>query len=90
VTIKSQCHAYKLINQELCGDEHIDKLHKGDMFGEIGLLTSIRRTCTVETTDSCLMIKLNEDGLKNIQKNFPSISENITDSISNYFDRDTC
>lgn len=56
VSIKSQCHAEKLIMQELCQDEHIDKLHKGDMFGEIGLLTSIRRTCSVETTDNCLMI----------------------------------
>jgi len=47
------------------------------MFGEIGLLTSIRRTCTVITTDSCLMIRLAEEGLDNIKNKFPSIFGNI-------------
>ena len=60
------------------------------MFGEIGLMTSIRRTCSVITTDNCLMVKLCEDGLSKIKDKFPSIFENIQDSISNYFDRDTC
>jgi len=90
VEIKSSSHAQKLINIEPCKDELIDKLNKGDMFGEIGLLTSIRRTCTIITTDSCLMVRLEEDGLNKIKNKFPSIFENIQDSISNYFDRDTC
>ena len=29
--------------------ELIDRLSKGDIFGEIGLLTNLKRTCTVIT-----------------------------------------
>ena len=66
-TIKNQKQIQdRVFNQPKCEDELIDKLEKGDMFGEIGLLTSIRRTCTVQTTECSLLLKLSEVGLENI------------------------
>jgi hypothetical protein len=29
-------------------------LTTGDLFGEIGVLTNLRRTCTIETKDNCI------------------------------------
>ena len=58
-------------------DELIDKLHKGDMFGEIGWLTKLRRTCTVMTSDSSLFLSLDREGMSSIQGEFPSIYNSI-------------
>ena len=60
------------------------------MFGEIGLLTSLRRTCTIITTDCCLMMALSNEGLKNIKGEFPSIFNSISNNMYKYIDRDTC
>ena len=60
------------------------------MFGEIGLLTSLRRTCTVITTDSSLMMAMNTDGIDNIRVQYPSIFNSIQSNMDRYFDRDTC
>ena len=46
--------------------DHIDTLEKGDMFGEIGLLTKLRRTATVVSLDNCMMFEIDELGIKNI------------------------
>lgn len=32
----------------------IDNLSKGDIFGEIGLLTSLNRTASIKSTEGCL------------------------------------
>ena len=58
-------------------NELIDKLIKGDMFGEIGLITSLRRTCTVITSDSSLMMTMTNEGMKKIKVQFPSIFDSI-------------
>ena len=71
-------------------DELIDKLIKGDMFGEIGLLTQLRRTCTVITGDSSLLMCMYTDGIKKIKNQFPSIFNSIQSNMDRYFDRDTC
>ena len=47
VTIKNQSHAERLINQEPCSDELINKLYKGDMFGEQSALNDLPHPYTL-------------------------------------------
>jgi CRP-like cAMP-binding protein len=46
--------------------EHIDTLYKGDTFGEIGLLTKLRRSATIITLENCMMFEIDQPALSNI------------------------
>ena len=78
------------INKKEIDGDLIDELQKGDLFGEIGLLTKLRRTCTVVTKDLCLMMTLTSEGMKNIEGDFPSIFDNISNNMTKYNDKNTC
>ena len=44
-------------------EKHINILYQGDIFGEIGVLTNLNRTCTVKTRETCVFQTLNKDAM---------------------------
>ena len=47
-------------------DSHIDTLEKGTSFGEIALLTNLKRTCTIKTENNCFFHTLKKSNLNEI------------------------
>jgi len=66
----------------------IDILSKGDIFGEIAVLSNLRRTCSVETIDSCLFQTLRREDIDLIKYKFPSIFTNMRTVAQDYDDED--
>lgn len=66
----------------------IDILEAGNIFGEIGVLTKLRRTTTVIARETCVFQTLNLDALILIEKKFPSIFHKMKDSMSDYQDEE--
>lgn len=63
-------------------------LSDGDIFGEIGMLTNLRRTCSVITQDTCVFQTLSKDSMNEIKEMFPSIFEHIYGNMFSYNDED--
>jgi CRP-like cAMP-binding protein len=53
--------------------EHINILRKGDLFGEIAMLTSLKRTCTVKARSYMMVQTLSIKSLKKIEFNAPNV-----------------
>ena len=66
----------------------IGLLKKGDMFGEIGLITNLRRTSSVITNESCLANRLDQEAMMKIKQEFPSIYGKIYENMYSYLDED--
>jgi len=66
----------------------INILSKDDFFGEISLLTNFNRTCTVISSESCLLQTLNKKAIDKILEEFPSIHDKILENIASYNDHD--
>jgi len=64
----------------------IDLLGKGDIFGEIGCMTNLNRTCTVITKETCLFYTFNLKAIETLKHDFPCIYDKIYNNISNYDD----
>ena len=56
-------------------------LSDGDIFGEIGMLTNLRRTCSVVTQDTCVFQTLSSESMQEIKEMFPSIFERIYGNV---------
>ena len=88
-SIKEKFDTASVKNEEILKESLlIGKLVKGDLFGEIGLLTNLRRTSTVITNESCLANRLDEFALEKIKKKFPSIFMKIYENMYSYLDED--
>lgn len=60
------------------GEDHIiDELAKGDMFGEIAMLSGERRSATLRTATATLLIRISRAALFSMLEVHPTLSESI-------------
>ena len=64
----------------------INKLKDNDLFGEIAMLTNLKRTCSVIADETCLLQSLSRESLQQVQDMFPSIFQNVYDNMYDYND----
>ena len=61
-------------------------LYEGDHFGEIGLIFNSRRTATVKSRNYGSLAKLPEQGFKNLERQFPSLTTSFKEYCFKYKD----
>jgi CRP-like cAMP-binding protein len=66
----------------------VNRLNKGEFFGEIGLITKLNRTATITSMDYCTFAMMKKSCIKKAKKAFPSIYLSIRAHISSYQDFD--
>jgi voltage-gated potassium channel len=71
----------------LRGDERISELVAGDVFGEIALLSSGRRTASVVAVTPMRLITLFKRDLWQIEKRYPALAEELRATIKERLDR---
>ncbi len=71
----------------LRGDERISGLVAGDVFGEIALLSSGRRTASVVAVTPMRLVTLFKRDLWQIEKRFPALAENLRATVKERLDR---
>lgn len=64
----------------------IDVLTKGDLFGEIGVLTNLKRTASIISEDTCMFNSLSKKNLEKIMQAYPSTLDFVKENISEYND----
>jgi voltage-gated potassium channel len=65
----------------LRGDERISGLVAGDVFGEIALLSSGRRTASVVAVTAMRLITLFKRDLWQIEKSYPALAEDLRATV---------
>jgi hypothetical protein len=63
-------------------------LKEGKYFGEISLITNLKRSCTVRTCNSSTIAYIKKEHFDEIRYEFPQVYMNIKKGIRNYTDRD--
>ena len=71
----------------LCGDERIFVLVAGDVFGEIALLSSGRRTASVVAVTPMRLITLFKRDLWKIEEQYPVLAEELRATVKERLDR---
>ena len=71
----------------LCGDERVSGLVAGDVFGEIALLSSGRRTASVVAVTPMRLITLFKRDLWKIEESFPALAEDLRATVKERLDR---
>jgi len=66
----------------------INRLSTGNYFGEIALVTNLKRTATVKAVDYTTLTYLTRDNFMDIKKEFPQVYLNFKHNIKNYSDND--
>ena len=66
----------------------IGKLKKGNYFGEIALITNLKRTTTIKSVEYSTIAFLTRESFESIKKEFPQVYINFKENIKNYNDRD--
>jgi potassium efflux system protein len=66
----------------------ISNLDEGDYFGEVSLITGMKRTATVRAMEYCTMAVLDRDSLLSTKENFPSVYLSFRKTIAEYNDPD--
>lgn len=64
----------------------INDLNKGSYFGEVALLTSLRRTCSVFTVSNCFFSVIKKEKFIKYVNNNPEIMINLRRRINSYSD----
>lgn len=57
----------------------MSQLSKGDLFGEMSLLTGEPRSASVRAVTFCELIEVRKDGLESVMKNKPRLAEQIAE-----------
>ena len=68
--------------------ELINILNKGDIFGEIAMLSSLKRTCTIIARSYMTVQTLSIESLKKIEFNAPNVYNELKDRLNYYDDED--
>ena len=63
-------------------------MDKGEIFGEIALMTQLERTCTVVSREISLILSFDKNGLDIIEEFAPKIYNSLFDQMHNYEDDD--
>ena len=71
----------------LRGDERISGLVQGDVFGEIALLSSGRRTASVVAVTPMRLITLFKRDLWKIEESYPALAEDLRATVKERLDR---
>lgn len=66
----------------------IARLSDGTYFGEIGLITKLKRTATAKASDYTTLAYLQRDSFEEIRKEFPQVYINFKSKIKKYTDVD--
>lgn len=67
----------------------INILNTGDTFGEIGLLTNMKRTCNVAiVSEMCIFQTISKENIEHIEEKFPTLYNHIYDNMFGYNDED--
>ena len=66
----------------------IKRLMEGEIFGEIGALTNLKRTCSAITKNTCVMFTLEKSNLQKVAEKSPMIYNRIYKNMDNYDDED--
>ena len=66
----------------------INSLSEGKYFGEIGLITNLKRTATVISTDYCTLSSMSKKVLQTARQEYPIIYTKLKEQISQYQDFD--
>ena len=85
----------KIVNSELSSNsgqktsrQLIKFLEEGAYFGEIALITNLRRTSTVRATDYCTFASMSRTVLLEAKKEYPQIYLALKKNLNNYNDAD--
>ena len=71
----------------LRGDERVSGLVKGEVFGEIALLSSGRRTASVVAVTPMRLITLFKRDLWKIEERYPALAEDLRATVKERLDR---
>ena len=63
---------------------NITQLEKGSFFGEIGLITQLKRTATVTSADYCTLAEMKKAALKQAKRQYPSVYQNLRNHLCTY------
>ena len=66
----------------------IDILSSGTIFGEIGVLTKLRRTTTVIARETCIFQTLHYETVNLIKQKYPEIFNRMYEGMANYEDEE--
>eukprot|EP00347_Sterkiella_histriomuscorum_P005402 403356751 len=66
----------------------VRQLNIGDYFGEIGILTNLKRTASVKAVDYCTVSYLSRHALLSTQEQYPTVFKSFKSRISQYQDFD--
>jgi len=84
--------AEKLLKKELRELKHkqdfetMASLSKGDYFGEVAIVTNLKRTASVKAIGNSYCMKINPDKIKDLKENFPHIIDELKNKARTYDD----
>jgi CRP-like cAMP-binding protein len=67
---------------------HIKDLQEGSYFGEVALITNLKRTVTVTSTNFCTLSTMSREMLQQARDEYPTIYLNFRNKIRLYEDMD--
>ena len=84
---KGEIHVLLKIEREGVIKEEIYKiLREGQFFGEVALLTKLKRSATLKAADYSNCAYLTKKDIKKLEQNFPHIVQQFRDKIKDYSD----
>ena len=61
-------------------------LYKGDYFGEVAIVTNLKRTATIKSMTYTYCMKLNPKKIKDLKESFPHIIDELKNKVRTYDD----